>query len=154
MTLVRDISQRWVACPLRECWGPVRGGIPREGRHARCGMQGGQCEGESKRGVAMPAAGCRGQWEKVGDVVGGPGEGSGDTLGTAGKWHGGRQWDYVVDVDFADGVAPKKLAFDRSDNPYSIAERCVRVHGMPRACMAGNSCQCEDQRHRHHRGLP
>ena len=69
----------------------------------------------------------RGQWEKVGDVVGGPGEGSGDTLGVGGKWHAGRQWDFVVDVDFADGVPPKKLAFDRADNPYTTAERCAEM---------------------------
>ena len=73
----------------------------------------------------------RGQWEKVGDVVGGPGEGSGDTVGVGGKWHRGRQWDYVVDVDFADGVAPKKLAFDRHDNPYLVADRCAHPRPAP-----------------------
>ena len=70
----------------------------------------------------------RSQWEKVGDVVGGPGDASGDTVGTAGKWHNGRQWDHVVDVDFEDGVPPKKLAFDRVDNPYSTAERSAAAH--------------------------
>ena len=80
----------------------------------------------------------RGQWEKVGDVVGGPGEGSGDTLGVGGKWHRGRQWDYVVDVDFADGVPPKKLAFDRADNPYLVAERCARLPAPPAAAAHGS----------------
>ena len=71
-------------------------------------------------------------------MVGGPGDASGDTVGTAGKWHAGRQWDYVVDVDFEDGVPPKKLAFDRAANPYSVAERCAAA---PLGCLPGPGCQ-------------
>lgn len=71
----------------------------------------------------MAAFADRGQWEKVGDVVGGPGVS--DTVGVPSKWHNGQQYDYVVDVDFEDGVPPKKLAFNRSDNPYDVAERCA-----------------------------
>lgn len=65
----------------------------------------------------------RGEWEKVGNVVGGPEDS--DTVGVPSKWHEGRQYDYVVDVDFEDDVPPKKLAFNRNDNPYDVAERSV-----------------------------
>lgn len=65
---------------------------------------------------------CRGAWDKVGSVVGGP-EDTDDTMGVPSKWHNGRQYDFVVDVDFEDGVPPKKLAFNRDDNPYDVAER-------------------------------
>ena len=67
----------------------------------------------------------RGQWEKVGDVVGGPD--AGDTVGVGAKWHAGQQWDFVFDVDFADNQAPKKLACNRGDNPYEVAERCAQM---------------------------
>jgi hypothetical protein len=63
----------------------------------------------------------RGAWDKVGSVVGGPEDD--DTVGVPSKWHNGRQYDFLVDVDFEDGVPPKKLAFDRTDNPYDVAER-------------------------------
>lgn len=71
----------------------------------------------------------RGQWEKVGEVVGGPD--AGDTVGVGAKWHAGQQWDFVFDVDFADNQAPKKLACNRGDNPYDVAERyaqCSLAH--------------------------
>ena len=64
---------------------------------------------------------CREQWERVGEVVGGPAQS--DTVDVPSKWHNGEQYDFVVDVDFEDGVPPKKLAFNRSDNPYNVAER-------------------------------
>ena len=64
---------------------------------------------------------CRQQWEKVGEVVGGPAQS--DTMDVPSKWHNGQQYDFVVDVDFEEGVTPKKLAFNRSDNPYNVAER-------------------------------
>jgi len=63
----------------------------------------------------------RNQWEKVGEVVGGPAQS--DTMNVPGKWHNGQQYDFVVDVDFEEGMPPKKLAFNRSDNPYNVAER-------------------------------
>lgn len=54
-------------------------------------------------------------------MVGGPEDS--DTMGVPSKWHNGRQYDHVVDVDFEDGVPHKKLAFNRTDNPYDVAER-------------------------------
>ena len=51
---------------------------------------------------------------------------AGDTVGVGAKWHNGQQWDFVFDVDFADNQAPKKLACNRGDNPYDVAERCAQ----------------------------
>lgn len=57
-------------------------------------------------------------------MVGGPAQS--DTMDVPSKWHNGQQYDFVVDVDFEEGVPPKKLAFNRSDNPYNVAERCSK----------------------------
>ena len=67
-------------------------------------------------------------------MVGGPD--AGDTVGVGAKWHAGRQWDFVFDVDFADNQVPKKLACNRGDNPYDVAERCAQDTHMcePRVC--------------------
>jgi hypothetical protein len=64
----------------------------------------------------------------VGDVVGGPAEnggggGGGDNVAVGAKWHAGQQWDFVFDVDFADGAPLKKLACNRGENPYEVADR-------------------------------
>ena len=32
---------------------------------------------------------CRGEWEKIGEVVGGD-----DTMAAGSKWYNGQQWDY------------------------------------------------------------
>ena len=61
-------------------------------------------------------------------MVGGPAQS--DTMNVPSKWHNGQQHDFVVDVDFEEGVPPKKLAFNRSDNPYNVAERCGIPHFM------------------------
>ncbi|CAL8462941.1 g2475 [Coccomyxa elongata] len=71
----------------------------------------------------------KGAWDKVGSVVGGPEDP--DTMGVPSKWHNGRQYDHVVDVDFEDGVPHKKLAFNRTDNPYDVAERFLLEEGLP-----------------------
>jgi hypothetical protein len=34
--------------------------------------------------------------------------------------HNGQEWDYVFDVDVADGMPPLKLALNRGDNPYKV----------------------------------
>ena len=32
---------------------------------------------------------CRGEWERIGEVVGGD-----DTMAAGSKWHNGQQWDF------------------------------------------------------------
>lgn len=46
-----------------------------------------------------------------------------DTMAVGAKMHAGQQWDFVFDVDFADTAAPKKLACNRGENPYEVADR-------------------------------
>lgn len=64
------------------------------------------------------------QWEKVGEVVGGVGSGQK-------KLHEGKEYDYVFDVDVADGVPPLKLPYNLSDNPYAAAQRFLERYELP-----------------------
>ncbi|KDD71777.1 PFU domain-containing protein, partial [Helicosporidium sp. ATCC 50920] len=65
-------------------------------------------------------------WERVGEVVSGPGEAS-----VARPRHGGREWDYVFDVDIDDSAPRLKLAIDRADNPYDAADRFLQENALP-----------------------
>ena len=57
---------------------------------------------------------------------------AGDTLGTgASKWHAGQLWDFVIDVDTADGELPRKLALNAGDNPYHVADRFIEAENLP-----------------------
>ena len=47
------------------------------------------------------------------------------------KMHNGQQYDYVFDVDVEDGAPPKKLPFNRGENPYDAADRCLTSEYMP-----------------------
>ena len=60
------------------------------------------------------------EWEKIGEVVSGPGGGDGDTMTPSSKLYQGVPYDYVFDVDVEDGVPPRKL-------PYN---RCATAHGF------------------------
>ena len=62
----------------------------------------------------------RGEWEKIGTVVGGPGE---DTVAAGNQFHEGKQYDFVFDVDVADGMPPLKLPVNKGDNPYIAADK-------------------------------
>ena len=37
--------------------------------------------------------------------------------------HLGQHWDFVFDVDTEEGAPPKKLACNRGENPYIVADR-------------------------------
>jgi phospholipase A-2-activating protein len=64
-------------------------------------------------------------WERLGEVTGVSGDGSGK------KTYGGKEYDYVFDVDFKDGAPPLKLPFDNGDNPYDAAETFLETSGLP-----------------------
>ncbi len=69
---------------------------------------------------------CRGEWEKVGEVMGSAGGGGGgDTMAGGDRMHAGQQWDFVFDVDVDPNQPPLKLACNRGDNPYDVADRCL-----------------------------
>ncbi len=73
--------------------------------------------------------GLRQEWEKLGEVVGGPDKS--DTMALGGKSLYGQTWDYVFDVDIADGAPVKKLAVNRGENPYDAADRFLDNEGLP-----------------------
>lgn len=64
------------------------------------------------------------QWVKIGEVVGGVGSGQK-------KLFEGKEYDYVFDVDIADGVPPLKLPFNLSENPYAAAQRFLEKNDLP-----------------------
>ncbi|GLI62315.1 hypothetical protein VaNZ11_004922, partial [Volvox africanus] len=73
------------------------------------------------------------QWEKIGVVVSGPqGGGGGGGGGTpARKLFAGREWDFVFDVDIGEGLPAKKLALNRGDNPYLVAQSFIAENELP-----------------------
>lgn len=65
-----------------------------------------------------------GQWEKIGEVVGGVGS-------SQKKLHDGKEYDYVFDVDIEDGAPPLKLPYNASENPYVAAQRFLEKNELP-----------------------
>lgn len=45
--------------------------------------------------------------------------------------HQGKEWDYVFDVDVAEGAPPRKLPYNRGENPYIAADRFIEEEGLP-----------------------
>ncbi len=68
----------------------------------------------------------RQSWEKIGTVMGGD-----DTMAPATKMFNGQVFDYVFDVDVEDGVPPRKLALNRGDNPYDVADSFLIRENLP-----------------------
>ncbi|KAL0030698.1 hypothetical protein WJX77_002586 [Trebouxia sp. C0004] len=83
---------------------------------------------EGGAGVAYSWDASRGEWEKIGTVVGGPG---GDTVAAGNQFHEGQQYDFVFDVDVADGVPPLKLPVNKGDNPYFAADKFIERNELP-----------------------
>ncbi|KAK0547024.1 hypothetical protein OC846_002030 [Tilletia horrida] len=67
-----------------------------------------------------------GRWNKIGEVVGGVGSGSK-------KLYEGKEYDYVFEVDIADGVPPLKLPYNLSENPYTAAAKFLEKNELPQA---------------------
>lgn len=64
------------------------------------------------------------KWEKIGEVVDGPGN-SADT-----KTLHGVTYDYVFDVDIGDGLPTRKLPYNVGDNPYDVADKWLDEEGL------------------------
>lgn len=79
-------------------------------------------------------------WQKIGDVV--------DAVGQGRKQlYEGKEYDYVFDVDFQDGVPPLKLPYNvtgeqqdgilvnivliQPDNPYAAAQKFLESNDLP-----------------------
>jgi phospholipase A-2-activating protein len=64
------------------------------------------------------------QWLNVGTVV--DSAGGGDK-----KEYMGKQYDYVFDVDIAEGAPPLKLPYNLSQNPYEAARKFIEDNELP-----------------------
>mmetsp|Transcript_16158 Transcript_16158/g.48409 ORF Transcript_16158/g.48409 Transcript_16158/m.48409 type:complete len:789 (+) Transcript_16158:141-2507(+) len=82
---------------------------------------------EGGGGMAYSWSAQRGEWEKLGEVVSGPQ----DTMAVGGKQHLGQTWDYVFDVDIADGAPVKKLPANKGEDPYVAADRFLEQEQLP-----------------------
>ncbi|KAL2313427.1 Ubiquitin homeostasis protein lub1 [Schizosaccharomyces pombe] len=64
------------------------------------------------------------EWKKIGQVV--------DAVGNNRKQlFEGKEYDYVFDVDVADGQAPLKLPYNATENPYQAANRFLELNQLP-----------------------
>ena len=61
------------------------------------------------------------RWEKVGEILSGPGAEAGQAPST----------DFVFDVDIADGMPPLRLAANAGDNAYAIADSFIIENNLP-----------------------
>ncbi|XP_057964226.1 uncharacterized protein LOC131155245 isoform X2 [Malania oleifera] len=65
------------------------------------------------------------KWDKIGEVVDGPDDGMKRPM------LNGIEYDYVFDVDIGDGEPIRKLPYNRSDNPYSTADKWLLEENLP-----------------------
>ncbi|PKU69435.1 phospholipase A-2-activating protein [Dendrobium catenatum] len=65
------------------------------------------------------------KWDKIGEVVDGPGDENNRPI------LGGIQYDYVFDVDIGDGEPVRKLPYNRGDNPYEVADKWLLNENLP-----------------------
>ncbi|XP_052193453.1 uncharacterized protein LOC127801946 [Diospyros lotus] len=65
------------------------------------------------------------KWDKIGEVVDGPD----DSMKRPAL--DGTQYDYVFDVDIGDGEPIRKLPYNRSDNPYAVADKWLLKENLP-----------------------
>ena len=74
----------------------------------------------------------QGSWEKIGEVMAGaekPAAGAGG--GGGGKEGDGVEYDFVFDVDVADGQPPLRLPYNRGEDVYQAAERFIQRNELP-----------------------
>ncbi|KAJ3670094.1 hypothetical protein LUZ60_010418 [Juncus effusus] len=82
---------------------------------------------EGDNGVAYSWNARESQWDKIGEVVDGPGEAGGQQ----GQLYNGTRYDYVFDVDIGDGEPIRKLPYNTSDNPYDVADKWLIRENLP-----------------------
>lgn len=70
------------------------------------------------------------KWNSLGDVVGA----AGGTQNTSGKTlFEGKEYDYVFTVDISDSAPPLKLPYNRSEDPWIVAQRFIHKNELPQA---------------------
>ncbi|KRX68282.1 Phospholipase A-2-activating protein [Trichinella sp. T9] len=67
------------------------------------------------------------RWLKLGDIVGTPDQPK------AKPTYLGKEYDYVFDVDIADGHPPIKLPYNIGDDVHHVAQTFIRKHNLPQA---------------------
>lgn len=72
----------------------------------------------------------QGSWEKIGEVVAGAEKPAAEG-GGRGKVVDGVEYDFVFDVDVADGQPPLRLPYNRGEDVYQAAERFIQRHELP-----------------------
>ncbi|KAF3435623.1 hypothetical protein FNV43_RR22714 [Rhamnella rubrinervis] len=65
------------------------------------------------------------KWDKIGEVVDGPDDGMKRPV------LNGVEYDYVFDVDIGDGEPIRKLPYNRTDNPYTVADKWLLSESLP-----------------------
>ncbi|GAB2222528.1 hypothetical protein Drorol1_Dr00016646 [Drosera rotundifolia] len=80
---------------------------------------------EGDNGVAYAWNAKEYKWDKIGEVVDGPNDGLKHPV------LDGVEYDYVFDVDIGDGEPIRKLPYNRSDNPYSAADKWLLDQNLP-----------------------
>ncbi|KAA8545939.1 hypothetical protein F0562_020610 [Nyssa sinensis] len=65
------------------------------------------------------------KWDKIGEVVDGPDDNMKRPV------LDGVQYDHVFDVDIGDGEPIRKLPYNRSDNPYTTADKWLLKENLP-----------------------
>ncbi|KAI4295562.1 hypothetical protein L6164_035597 [Bauhinia variegata] len=80
---------------------------------------------EGDNGVAYAWNMTEQKWDKVGEVVDGPDDATNRPI------LDGVQYDYVFDVDIGDGLPIRKLPYNRSDNPYDVADKWLLMENLP-----------------------
>ena len=83
--------------------------------------------GEGGGAVAYGWSAANGTWDKIGDVLGGPGE----NVSVGRRTFEGQEYDFVFDVDVEDGAPPLQLPYNRGDNVYAAAERFIERNSLP-----------------------
>ncbi|TVU40915.1 hypothetical protein EJB05_14400 [Eragrostis curvula] len=82
---------------------------------------------EGDNGVAYSWNSTELKWDKIGEVVDGPG--SGDAA--QGQVLDGVRYDFVFNVDIGDGEPVRKLPYNRSDDPYAVADKWLLKENLP-----------------------
>jgi len=67
-------------------------------------------------------------WEKVGEVVGGKGDGGGSSATIGKRMFEGQEYDYLVEIDM--NGAPLQLPFNRGDDPWMSAQKWLWRHEL------------------------
>lgn len=80
---------------------------------------------EGDNGVAYSWNSKEQKWDKIGEIVDGPGD------NTSSQVYNGVRYDHVFDVDIGDGEPIRKLPYNRGENPYESADKWLLKENLP-----------------------